>query len=301
MRYSRRAIQTAAISALFLAPHCFAQTPTGWPFAGNDLNNSRWASAESILSNQNVGGLAVKWRFTTQNDVSATPSVDAAGDYVYFPDWSGNLYKLNAATGAPAWTHKMTDYGLSASIMSRTTPTLYGRMVIVGASASLVSASPSGSYLLALNARDGSLIWCTALDPNPNSVSAGSPIIHNGIAYVGVSSREEQIDNPTFRGSLAAISLANGHILWQTYFTPAGYTGAAVWSGTPAIDTVNGQIYVTTGNNYLVPASVQACELAQKGDAKAIAACQAADDYDDSVVALDLATGNVKWSHKCAT
>jgi polyvinyl alcohol dehydrogenase (cytochrome) len=85
----------------------FANT-RGWPFAGNDLNNSRWASAETILNNQNVGGLTVKWQFTTQNDVSATPSVDATGGYVYFPDWSGNLYKLNAATGATVWTHKMT-------------------------------------------------------------------------------------------------------------------------------------------------------------------------------------------------
>ena len=296
----RCAADAALAAVLWLAVPSFAQTPTGWPFAGNDLNNSHWASAETILSNQNVGGLTVKWQFTTQNDVSATPSVDATGGYVYFPDWSGNLYKLNAATGAIVWTHKMTDYGLSSAAISRTTPTLYGTMVIIGASVTLMNPTPAGSYLLALNASDGSLIWSTPLDPDLNSVSTGSPIIYDGIAYVGVSSSEEKLDNPTFRGSLVAISLASGQILWQTYFVPNGYTGAPLWSGTPVIDVTRSQIYVTTGNNYLVPPSVQLCEQAANGNEKAIVACQASNNYEDSIVALDLATGNVKWGHRCS-
>jgi outer membrane protein assembly factor BamB len=291
----------AAVSAiLLLAVPSFSQTPDGWPFAGNDLNNSRWASAETILNNQNVSGLTVKWQFTTQNDVSATPSVDATGGYVYFPDWSGNLYKLNAATGATVWTHKMTDYGLSSGVMSRTTPTLYGTMVIIGASASLATQGPYGSYLLGLNASDGSLLWITALDPDLNSLATASPIIYNGIAYEGVSSTEEKLTNPAFRGSLVAVSLANGQILWKTYFVPSSYTGAPVWSSTPVVDITRSQIYVTTGNNYLVPSSVQACEQAANGNLKAVLACQASNNYEDSIVALDLTTGNVKWGLRCS-
>ena len=296
----RCAMETAVSAVLLLAMPSFAQTPKGWPFAGNSLYNSRWAPAETILTNKNVSGLTVKWKFTTQNDVSATPSVDATDGYVYFPDWSGNLYKLNAATGATVWKHKMTDYGLSSGTMSRTTPTLYGTMVIVGVSSSLAKPSPDGSYLLALNASDGSLLWSTALDPNLNSLETASPIIYNGIAYVGVSSTEERLINPTFRGSLVAVSLAKGQILWRTYFVPNGYTGAPVWSSTPVIDVARSQIYVTTGNNYLVPLSVQSCEQAANSNPKAILACQAPDNYDDSIVALDLATGNVKWGRRCS-
>jgi polyvinyl alcohol dehydrogenase (cytochrome) len=294
----RRGVVESAV--LLLAAPCFSQTPSGWPFAGNDLNNSHWASTETILNNQNVSGLAVAWQFTTQNDVSATPSVDSTGGYVYFPDWTGNLYKLNAATGAPIWTHKMTDYGLSPAVMSRTTPTLYGTMVIIGVSASLSNPNPCGAYLLALNASDGSLVWSTQLDPNLNAVSTASPIIYNGVAYVGVSSSEEKLSNPTFRGSLVAVSLTNGQILWQTYFVPTGYSGAPVWSSTPVIDGSRSQIYVTTGNNYLVPQSVQTCEQAANGTRAAILACQASNNYEDSIVALDLATGNVKWGRRCS-
>jgi len=285
---------------LLLAEASFSQTPNGWPFAGIDLNNSHWASAESILNSQNVGGLTVKWTFTTQNDVSATPSVDSTGGYVYFPDWSGNLYKLNAATGAIVWTQGMINYGLSPGVISRTTPTLSGSTVIIGASASLTTGKPVGAYLLALNSSDGSLIWCTLLDPNMHAISTASPIIYNGIAYVGVSSREEGQTDPTFRGSLVAISLVNGQILWQTYFVPPTYSGAPVWSSTPVIDVARSQIYVTTGNNYLVPPSVQACEQAVIGSRSALQACQAANNYEDSIVALDLATGNVKWGLRCS-
>ena len=69
----RHATEAVVSTILLFTWPSFSQTPNGWPFAGNDLNNSHWASAETILGNQNVGGLTVKWQFTTQNDVSATP------------------------------------------------------------------------------------------------------------------------------------------------------------------------------------------------------------------------------------
>ena len=53
----RTAAEAVSCSFLLLTAPLFAQAPNGWPFAGNDLNNSRWASAETILNNQNVSGL----------------------------------------------------------------------------------------------------------------------------------------------------------------------------------------------------------------------------------------------------
>ncbi len=296
-------IRSAALCAvLLMAQASFSQTP-GWPSAGYDLRDSHWAPAETKLNSENVSGLTVKWKFTTQDDVSATPSVDSTGSYVYFPDWSGNLYKLSTATGATIWTHTMADYGMPPGIMSRTTPTLYGQKVIIGASVPLAASesdpNPFGAYLLALNSSDGSLIWSTLLDPDLNAISTASPIIYEGIAYVGVSSTEEGLGHPTFRGSLVAISLATGKILWRTHFAPYNYSGVPVWSSTPVIDVARSQIYVTTGNNYLVPLSVQMCEQAVLGNSGALLNCQAENNYDDSIVALDLATGTVKWAHRC--
>ena len=51
--------------------------------------------------------LTKKWEFTTGGDVSATPAVD--GERVYVPDWAGNLYAVDRATGAVVWqrTHQL--------------------------------------------------------------------------------------------------------------------------------------------------------------------------------------------------
>jgi polyvinyl alcohol dehydrogenase (cytochrome) len=241
----------------------------------------------------------MQWAFTTQNDVSATPSVDTLGD-VYFPDWSGNLWKVNAATGAVVWHQTMTNYGLPPGVMSRTTPTLSGNYILIGAGLPFSTASSAGAYLLALSPDTGALLWKTQLDPSLWAMSTSSPVVYNNIVYVGVCSAGERQSNPTFRGSLAAISLSTGAILWQTYMVPAGYSGGSIWSSTPVIDTVRNQIYVSTGNNYLVPETVQECEQAAAGDNQAIYACQSPQDYEDSIVALNLTTGAIKWGRKCS-
>jgi polyvinyl alcohol dehydrogenase (cytochrome) len=271
----------------------------GWPFAGFDLNNSRWGSLETTVNVSNAGSLVQSWALPVPNDVSATPSVDGSGA-VYFPDWSGNLWKVNGATGAVIWRQKVAGYAPGTSARSRTTPTISGNTLIIGATFASNNGGTNGPYLVALNASSGALIWMVQMDPDPVALSTGSPIVYNGIVYAGVSSGGEKETNPTFRGSLLAVSLATGQILWQTYMVPAGYSGGAIWSSTPVIDITRSQIYVTTGNNYLVPESVQQCQQAALGNNPAVLACQAADDYEDSIVALDLATGRVKWGRRCS-
>ncbi len=56
-------------------------------------------------------------------------------------------------------------------------------------------------------------------------------------------------------------------------------------------------MYVTTGNNYTVPQTVEDCEQAASSPA-AILACQDPANYFDSIVALDLTTGAIKWGRR---
>ena len=79
---------------------------------------------------------------------------------------------------------------------------------------------------------------------------------------------------------------------------PAGYSGGAVWGSSPAVDTKRGQVYIATGNNYSVPADVQACVIAAGNDTNAVKACLAADNYFDAILALDMKTGAVRWATK---
>lgn len=81
-------------------------------------------------------------------------------------------------------------------------------------------------------------------------------------------------------------------VLWKIYVTPDGYSGNAIWQP-PAIGLQRGVLYVGTGNNYEVPASVKTC-LANSSVAQQ-PSCFAPDDYFDTALALDLGTGGEHW------
>ena len=95
---------------------------------------------------------------------------------------------------------------------------------------------------------------------------------------------------------MLALDLDTGQILWKTYTAPAGFSGNAVWGSSPAIDTKRGQVYIATGNNYSVPSEVLDCVAAAGTDAVAISACLPADNHFDSILALDLKTGAIRWA-----
>ena len=100
----------------------------GWPMIGRDVGNSRHQPDENRIGRHTVARLAPKWVFTTTGDVSATPAVADEGRSrrgrhrrsVYFPDWGGQLWKLDADTGEVRWSHAISEYNGIASSVSRT-------------------------------------------------------------------------------------------------------------------------------------------------------------------------------------
>ena len=92
---------------------------------------------------------------------------------------------------------------------------------------------------------------------------------------------------------MVALDLNTGAILWKTYMAPQGYTGNAVWGSSPAIDTKRCQLYIATGNNYSVPTDVLACVAANPRNPSD---CLAPDNHFDSILALYVKTGAVRWA-----
>jgi len=277
-----------------------AQGPADWPMAGQNLSNTRAQPAEDLLGPGNVPALRPKWVFTTGDDVSATPAV--ADEAVYVPDWAGNLFKINASTGAGVWAHQLSEYTGTAPTISRTTPALGDGRLYLGTLA--------GAYLLAIDSTTGGLIWKTQLSAHPGALITQSPVVFQQRVYVGVSSKEEimalvlpHYQCCTFRGSVVALDAPSGRIVWQSYTTPdnggraGGYAGNAVWGSTPVVDALRNALYITTGNNYNVPAWVKACEAARRAN-PTLPSCVSSENYVDAIVALDLDTGAVKWSNK---
>jgi polyvinyl alcohol dehydrogenase (cytochrome) len=275
-----------------------------WPTAGRDLRNSRYQSDEKRISPRTVGQLTLRWQTATDGDVTANPAVD--GNFLYFPDSAGFLYKLDKNTGAIVWKNPIASYTGIPGDFARATPAVAGDLLILGnqsgklLGAQLGQAEPQAARVFAVNKNTGAAVWSTQVDPTARSFVTHSAIVANGTAIVGTASNEELVAafvpkafwQWQFRGSVVALDVATGAIKWVTYTVPLGYYGGAVWGSTGAVDLGRNHVYMATGNNYAVPDEVLACLT---GGASA-AMCISADNHVDSIVAMDLSTGAVKWA-----
>ena len=280
----------AAWMLLACPPSLAADRPSNedWASSGHDIHNNRNAAHESILDPSRVAGLKPLWTLTTDGNVSATPAV--VDGVVYAPDSGGSLWAVDAATGTVLWKSAISDYTGLKSDSSRTTPASWRGSLIMGEGTQTVSIL-EGARMFAVDAKSGRRLWLTKVEDNPVAIITSAAIVDGGVAYVGTSSKAEGINKPsTFRGSVVALNADDGKIVWKTYLTREGYTGAAAWGSTPVVDRDRGLLYVATGNNYSVPEGV--CR------APGAAGCSPAapDNYIDSIVALDLGTGRLAWA-----
>src|SRR5262245_33980764 len=107
----RHALAGAWLAALAVASGAIAgdgpARPHDWITIGRVPSNTRDQPFEHTIKPSNVARLAPKWVATTTGDVSGTPAV--ADGAVYFGDFGGTLWKLDADTGAVIWSHSVPD------------------------------------------------------------------------------------------------------------------------------------------------------------------------------------------------
>jgi len=274
-------------------------------FGQNAANTA--SIAETAISVHTAPSLKTKWKYTTGGDVSARAAV--VNGVAYFPDWGGNITALNANTGAKIWSYQISSYGLAAGTVSRTSPTVANGIVYIGTQYVAPNAKgvqPPTGWLLAIDAATGRLIWkMQPTTSNAFPVITASPTVAFGIVYVGMTSNEEfaaagpQEGGPPYvccsvRSSVVAVDAFFGIKLWETFTVPAGYSGGAVWGSNLVVDLERLTVFVGTGNNYSVPTAPAyvAC-IAGHGTR---AACESPDDHADSILALDMFTGQIKWA-----
>jgi len=270
----------------------------GW---GRDLDNTRYQPEPAIRAND-VAKLAVKWAYGYQGGTEfGQPTV--VDGRLFVTSSAGRVYSLDAITGCTYWTY-------DAGAGSRTAITIgeLARTKIVALPRKLkrtlahldVIKAPSAAFfgddtgtVYALDAQRGTLLWKTRVDTHPMARIVGAPVVYDDRLYVTVSSTEESAAaNPsygccTFRGSVAALDIAGGRLVWKSYtvleepqptrknsagiqqFGPAGANIAS----SPTIDTKRNVLYVATGGS--------ATGLEQA--------------LTDAVAAFDLADGKLRW------
>ena len=274
-----------------------------WPMFGQNPANTASNQAEGITAG-NVNRLQPKWTFTTGGDVSARAAV--VDGVAYFPDWGGNLWAVNANNGKLIWSHQLSYYGLAAGTVSRTSPAVVNGIVYVGTQYNASEVPWHTGWLLAINAATGALVWKTQPDTsNPFPVITGSPAVAEGVVYVGMTSNEEfAAAIPTYKccsvsGSLVALNAATGAIRWEFKTVPKGYSGGAVWGSNPVVDTARNTVFVGTGNNYSIPTDPAYVACIKAGGTRA--SCQSPNNHADSILALDMSTGALKWATRLET
>jgi polyvinyl alcohol dehydrogenase (cytochrome) len=297
------ALAAVLVTAVLVTTASAVLSSAGWSMSGQGITNWRYQPDEHKITVSNVKGLSEAWEATLAGDISSTPAV--VDGVVYVTDWGGKISALDAGSGALIWQQSVaTLVGLPGTVVSRTAPAVSGNSVVFG--------TQKGAWLVSVDKRTGAPNWATQLDTHPLAIITQSPTIYDGVVYDGVASTEENgvdcgasVNACYFRGSEHAVDLASGANIWTTYTitsaqSSAGYSGAAVWGSSPAIDVARHSVYVTTGNNYGVPPSVKACADAAGDDLAALAACEPQNNgnYVDAVLSLDLGDGHLKWANK---
>ena len=254
---------------------------TGW---SPSSANTRFQEADrTTLNNGNISRLQFKWAFGFAGDVTAFAAPTVLNGTLFVGSAGGAVQALDAQTGCLHWLYQAT--GPVRAAMTVTTD---------GGRTALVFSDQNGA-VYAIDARTGKEYWKEKVEDHEATRLTGSIAVQDGVAFVPAASWEEtrSIDPAypccTFRGSITALRVRDGSLVWKTYLVDPpkktgatavgtdtfGPSGAGVWS-TPTIDRARGVLYITSGDNYSHPATATS----------------------DAILALDLKTGRIVWSQQ---
>jgi polyvinyl alcohol dehydrogenase (cytochrome) len=277
-------VQGASTGRCAAIPAFAGLSGPSWNGWSPDVTNTRFQpAAQAGLRAATVPALKLKWAFGFPDAAVAWSQPAVVGGRVFVGSHNGTVYSLDALTGCVYWA-------FSAGGGVRTGLSIGSR---AGGGFTAYFGDTS-ARVYAVDASSGRPLWSRQVEEHPLARVTGSPVLHYGRLYVPTASYEEaQGADPdyeccTFRGSVSALDAKTGAVIWKTYtidVTPKvrgkslkgatlwGPSGVAIWSA-PTIDAKRGVLYAATGNTYSDPAQPNS----------------------DAVLALDLATGKIRWS-----
>ena len=126
----------------------------------------------------NVASLAPLWQVEVSGPVSSTPVI--VDGVAQVGSYDGNLYAIGLATGAPVWT-----YATGAGVLESNPPIPLGITGSGAVDANAVYVGDAAASLHALDRATGAAFWTRKLDDLPNASIGSSPVVVNGVIYIG--------------------------------------------------------------------------------------------------------------------
>lgn len=252
----------------------------GW---SADAGNGRFQSAAfAKLTAEDLPKLKLKWALGFPGDRMSYAQPAIAGGRLFTGSAAGKVYSADAKTGCLHWIFQAEDSVRAGIQLAK---------LKSGKWTAFLGDGLTNVY--ALDAATGKQLWKSSVNPMPYCRVTGAPAISGGRLFVPTSCPEDVgAMNPKHeccrsRGSVAALDLENGRILWQTFTTDEprkttvskagvqqwGPSGASIW-GAVTVDPERKLVYAGTGNNHSNPATATS----------------------DAVLAFDMATGKIAWS-----
>jgi polyvinyl alcohol dehydrogenase (cytochrome) len=256
------------------------------PMFGVDHHSTRrLTAAQAGLDSAALENLELAWAIGFPDTASLRAAPVIVGDTMFYtPTQTGRLLALDVVTPCVKWVYEAgTELRTSVS---------YGELGKGGRKA-LVLADRLGR-VHTVDPRTGERIWAAEGRHSKAAGITGAPVLYGERIIVPVSaSGVGRGADPDYEcceehGAVVALDARTGEQLW-TYHTmkdaeyngrvsrigvkQRGPSGAPIWS-TPTIDEKRGLVYATTGQNTSLPAT----------------------GTSDAVLALDLDTGELRWS-----
>jgi alcohol dehydrogenase (cytochrome c) len=258
-----------------------AANKNDWLMGGHTYANDRYSTLDQITTD-NVATLTpvaiVQTGYTASFETS--PVVVDGVMYATTPTVNNKMkvMALDATTGARIWetTENLGAFKICCGPVNRGAAVAYGMVYVL----------TLDDRLIALDARTGAQKWSSQVaDYTAGYSETMTPTVYDGSVVVGSAGGEWAI-----RGFVAAYDAQTGKQQWRWNSTdPSTFAnkswqsgGGMVWT-TPAVDPKLGLVIFSTGNP-----NPDLSGTNRKGD----------NLYTDSIVALDVKTGKLKWYYQ---
>jgi glucose dehydrogenase len=279
-------------SPAYTADQLSAPAGDNWLTNMGSLNGNRYSSLKQITP-ANVGTLKEAWHInlgtcaTKDQQCGSLEANAAVADGIYYIQTpKSDVFALDAATGATLW-HWVPTYDPAFNVGTG------GRQPGVALGEGKVFVPTRDGFLIALDQILGAQVWKTEVLPwRKGGRVSDAPIYYNGMILTGDSGG----DGGSVSNGMHAYDASNGRPLWTWSVVPqpgapgsdtwaatdTHYGGGAMWES-PVIDAKLNLAIFGTGNP--VPWN-------SRGPGMNL--------YTDSIVALNVYTGQLVWAYQTA-
>jgi polyvinyl alcohol dehydrogenase (cytochrome) len=257
-------------------------TVTGFGFTPD--NHRRLTRAQAGIATTDLPDFELAWALAFPRASTMRAQAAVVGNMLYLPVGDeARLFAIDVSGDKPcfSWVY--------ASSTPLRTGAAYG---VLSSGRAVLAFADVATWVHLVDASTGKLIWKRQVGRWDLSNTTGTPQIVGDRVYTPVSASEINFGGEDSHecckthGMFAALDARNGRMLWR-YETMAdakpvrdrgdgkmlwGPSGAPIWSS-PVVDAARGLIYVGTGEATSAPAA----------------------DTTDSILALDMKTGKLRW------